>query len=647
MTAWALIAGLGLILGVIVAARTRAIRPGLWIQAGSLAVLAAFAVTLLVTGQTLGSPFIDSIHPALGVDPLSAFFLLIVAATSVPVLIYAAGYLRGQRHRAALGALTGTFIAAMCLVICARDVSTFLVGWELMTLIPAVAILVYRRDRGGRDAVLSYLGVTHLGGVGVWLCLIMLAHAGVLSDPAEFGLQSAAFQWTIWIAAIIGFGVKAGIMPLHVWLPRAHPVAPSHLSALMSGVMLKVAIYGLIRVLFFWAAPVPTGVAVVVLAIGTLSALGGILYALFQADLKRVLAFSSIENVGITLLGLGAAMLLAAADQPLWASIAFAAALLHALNHAVFKSLLFLGSGAVQRAANRLNIEHLGGLLRRMPWTGACFIVGAVAIAGLPPLNGFASEWLTLQSLIHVAFDSAPVPWLGPLAAAAVVATAAMAALCFVKVSGLVFLGQPRTRAAETAGEVGWEMRLGQVLLVAMCVVLGLLPGLALPYLTPLRGVAVQLPAGLNLALPGTGSLPTLAIAVALCGLTALLLWLRGRKPTAPPAPTWACGQEVEPALQWTSAAFTKPLRLSWDVVLRPARQVDMTRAGGLTQHVEYRGDVENVIDTKVYEPAAAVTSRAFARVRKLQTGRLRNYAMYLVITLALLLALVRLGVSG
>lgn len=647
MTAWALIAGLALISGVIVAARTRALRPGLWIQAGALAVLAAAAVALLVTNQTLGSPFIDSIRPALGIDPLSAFFLILVAATSVPVLIFAAGYLANEPHRAALGALTGAFIAAMALVVCARDISTFLAGWELMTLIPAVAILVHRSDRGVREAVLVYLGVTHLGGVGVWLCLIMLSNAGVLSNPAAFGQQSATFQWAIWIAAMIGFGVKAGVMPVHIWLPRAHPVAPSHLSALMSGVMLKVAIYGLIRVLFFWAAPVPTGVAVVVLAIGTLSALGGILYALFQADLKRVLAFSSIENVGITLLGLGAAMLLAATDQPLWASIAFAAALLHALNHAVFKSLLFLGSGAVQRATSRLNIDHLGGLLKRMPWTGACFIVGAVAIAGLPPLNGFASEWLTLQSLIHVAFDSAPVPWLGPLVAVALAATAALAALCFVKVSGLVFLGKPRTRTAETAGEVGWEMRLGQALLAAMCILLGLLPGLALPYLAQLRGVAVQVPAGLTLALPGTGSLPTLAVAVALCGITALLLWLRGRQPTAPTAPTWACGQEIEPELAWTSAAFTKPLRMSWDVVLRPARHVDVQRAGGLTQAVKYRGDVENVIDTKVYEPAAAVTSRAFARVRKLQTGRLRNYAMYLVITLALLLVLVRLGVNG
>lgn len=647
MTAWALSAGLVLILGGIVSASSRTLRLGLWIQAAALAVLGAVAVAVLLSSQSLGSPFVDGIRPTLGLDPLSGFFLFVVAATSVPVLIFASGYLVSEPRRGVLGALTGAFIVAMCLVICARDISTFLAGWELMTLIPAVAILVHRSDRGVRNAVLVYLGVTHLGGVGVWLCLIMLSHAGVLSAPAVFGHQTAAFQWTIWIAAIIGFGVKAGVMPVHIWLPRAHPVAPSHLSALMSGVMLKVAIYGLIRVLFFWAAPAPTGIAVLLLVLGALSALGGVLYALFQHQLKSLLAFHSIENVGIILLGLGAAMLLTTADQPVWASIAFAAALLHTLNHAVFKSLLFLGGGAVQRSTHRLGIDHLGGLIKRMPWTGACFIVGAMAIVGLPPLNGFVSEWLTLQSLIHVAFDTASVPWIGPLVAAVLAATAALAVLCFVKVVGLIFLGAPHTHSAETATEVGWEMRLGQVLLAAMCGLLGILPALALPYLARLRGVVVELPTGLKLALPGTGGLPMPAVAVALCVVTALLLWLRGRQPTAPIAPTWVCGQEVEPDLAWTSAAFTKPLRMSWDLVLRPTRQVDVRRSGGLTQAVKYRGEVEHVFDTKVYEPAASLTSRAFARARKLQTGRLRNYAMYLVITLVLLLVLARLGVSG
>lgn len=646
MTAWALIAGLGLILGVVVSARTRVLRQGLWLQAGALAVLGAVAVGVLLANKSLGSPFIDGIRPALGLDPLSAFFMVVVAVTSVPVLVFASGYLASGPRRGALAALTGAFIAAMCLVICARDIATFLAGWELMTLIPAVAILVHRSDRSVRDAVLVYLGVTHLGGVGVWLCLIMLSDAGVLSDPSAFGKQTAPFQWTIWIAAVVGFGVKAGIMPVHGWLPRAHPVAPSHFSALMSGVMLKVAIYGLVRVLFFWAAPVPTGIAVLVLVLGVLSALGGVLYALFQHQLKSLLAFHSIENVGIILLGLGAAMLLAAADRPVWASIAFAAALLHCLNHAVFKSLLFLGAGAIQTAVHRLGIDHLGGLARRMPWTATFFVIAAMAIAGLPPLNGFVSEWLTLQSLLHLALDGTAQPWIGPLAAAGLVTTAALAVWCFVKVTGLIFLGHPRSASSAQAQEVNWPMRIGQGMLAMLCVLLGLLPAALLPTLAELRGVRIDLPTGMGLPLPGTGGLPMLAIAVALGGLTALLFWMRGRRPTAPTAPTWVCGQEVEPELQWTSAAFTKPLRLSWDPVLRPTRHVDVRRVGGLTQAVTYRGEVEQLFDTKMYEPASSLTSRAFARARKLQTGRLRNYAMYLVVTLAFLLLLARLVVS-
>ncbi|MEI8081842.1 MAG: proton-conducting transporter membrane subunit, partial [Actinomycetes bacterium] len=466
------------ILGTAFAGVRGALRLGLWIQVAALIGVAAVAAMLLVGSASIGSAFVNGIHPSMGIDPLSAFFLLVIAVTAVPVLVFATSYLITEPRRGALGALTGAFLLSMCLVVCARDISTFLAGWELMTLIPAAAILVYRRSGEVRRAVFVYLSITHLGGVGVWLALILLSAAGALGDPAAFEQQGAAMQWGIWIAAVIGFGVKAGLMPMHTWLPRAHPVAPSHLSALMSGVMLKIAIYGLIRVLFFWASPVPVAIAVAVLVLGAVSALGGVLYALFAHELKRMLAFSSIENIGIITMGLGAALLFALADQPMWASIAFAAALLHTMNHALFKSLLFLSAGAVQRAAHWLDLDHLGGLLRRMPWTAGFFILGAMAIAGIPPLNGFVSEWLTLQSLIHLALDDAAVPWSGPLAAAVLAATAAMAVLGFVKVVGLVFLGQPRTDQAADAREVGWPMRVGQALLAVMCVGVGLFSAL-------------------------------------------------------------------------------------------------------------------------------------------------------------------------
>lgn len=646
MTVLSCIAGATLILGVIIGARARTSLPGLWIQTAAVAAGAVVSATVLLTGQTLGSPFVDGIHPAVGLDPLSAFFLLVVTATALPVLVFATGYLADEPRRGAIGALTGAFIAAMVLVICSRDISTFLVGWEVMTLIPAIAIILNRADRPVRHAVFVYLSVTHLGGVGVWVCLIILSNVGALTDPSAFGQQTEVLRWTVWIGALLGFGVKAGLVPLHVWLPRAHPVAPSHLSALMSGVMLKVAIYGLVRVLFFWAEPVALGIAVTVVVIGALSALCGVIYALFQHELKCLLAFHSIENVGIITLGLGAALLFARAGQQMWASIAFAGALLHALNHSMFKSLLFLGAGAVQRATHRLGIDHLGGLIRRMPWTAAFFILGAMAISGLPPLNGFVSEWLTLQSLLHLALDDADAPWIGPAAAAALGATAALAVWCFVKVVGLVFLGRPRSPGVARAMEVGPAMRVGQGILAGSCVLLALLSGLLIPTLAGLRGVAVDVPTGLGLSLPGTGGLPMPVIALVLLAATAVLVLLRRGRPTSQPAPTWVCGHEPEPALRWTSAAFTKPLRLSWERVLRPVRQVTVHREGGITRAVTYSGEVPHGFDTKVYEPASDAISKTFDRARRLQSGRLRSYSIYLVVALSVLLLAARWGVG-
>ena len=258
-----------------------------------------------------------------------------------------------------------------------------------------------------RHAVFVYLAVTHVGGAGVWISVLALAHYGALSGTGTLAAQGGGPEALVLVAALIGFGTKAGLMPLHSWLPRAHPVAPSNFSALMSGVMIKVALYGLIRVLFEWAAPVPLWAGLALLGAGLLSALGGVLYALFQHDLKRLLAFSSIENVGIVALGLGASLVFAWAGDPTWATIAFAAALLHVVNHALVKALLFLAAGSFERAVGPLDLDRLGGLLRRMPWTGGAFLVGAMAIAGLPPLNGFASEWLTLQALVHLAFGPA------------------------------------------------------------------------------------------------------------------------------------------------------------------------------------------------------------------------------------------------
>ena len=449
-----------LVAGALAPVAPRALTTAIAFQAAGIALLGVGGALVLFGAPVFGAAFRNGLDPGLGIDGFTGFFLATLAVVATPAAFYSRGYLAGVARSRALVALCGLFLISLVGVVMARDPSSFLACWELMTLAPAAAILVRRNDAGVRHAVFVYLAVTHLGGAGVWICVLALAHYGAMGDSAALAAQGAGVQALIVVAAIVGFGTKAGLMPLHSWLPRAHPVAPSHISALMSGVMIKVALYGLIRVLFEWAAPAPLWAGLVVLGLGLLSALGGVLYALSQQDLKRLLAFSSIENVGIVALGLGASILFASEGDRTWAAIAFAAALLHILNHAVFKALLFLATGAFERAVGSLELDRIGGLLRRMPWTGGAFLIGSMAIAGLPPLNGFASEWLTLQALVHVAFGpSLGLGLAGALATTGLAATAALAVFCFVKVVGLVLLGTPRRAEAAAAVEAPPSMQ--------------------------------------------------------------------------------------------------------------------------------------------------------------------------------------------
>jgi formate hydrogenlyase subunit 3/multisubunit Na+/H+ antiporter MnhD subunit len=631
--AGALIVGLG---GTLTAVKGQ-LRSGLAVQATGMALLGASGAGVLFGGESLGAPFHEGVSPALGIDPLSGFFLLLLALTAVPTLVYARAYLRADAASRVVGALIAAFLLALAGVLVARDVTVFLGFWELMTLVPAAAILVGRRDSEVRSAVQAYVAITHLGGAGVWLALLALAAPGTLGVTG---------QTLVAIAALIGFGTKAGLVPLHVWLPRAHPVAPAPFSALMSGMMVKVALYGLIRVEFEWLGTPPRWLGIVLLAVGLLSALGGALWALLQRELKSLLAYSTIENVGIAVTGLGASILL---RDPLWAALAFAGALLHIANHAVFKVLLFLAAGAFERATGGLDLDRLGGLARRMPWTGAAFGVGCLAIAGLPPLNGFASEWLTLQALAHLAFDGPTgLGLVGAAALAGIAATAALALVGFVTVAGLVLLGKPRTDAAATAVEAPIEMRAAVVALAGLCGVLALVPGALLP---TLAGLLPGTEGGIysdsfGLDLPGTGSLPTPAIAVALIAGTALLVGLRGTRRAAP-APTWVCGQPLTPALAWTSAGFTKPLRLVLEAVLRPRRTLEVVRAGGIVQRIHYSRALASPADRLLYRPAIRAALGGAAIARRLQTGNVRTYAAYLLALVIGLLVLARTGALG
>jgi hydrogenase-4 component B len=629
--------GLG---GVLCAARPSWVT-GLVLQAAGAGGVGLAGFWVLATGDTLGAPFTDAWYPRIGVDGLTGLFLGTLGLVTAPALAFSVPYLRTRAGRS-IGALTAVFLLVMVLVLCARDPLTLLLGWELMTLIPAIIILVARgADSVARRTVFTYVAVTHLGGVGTWIAVILLARHGAMGAHVPVA-PGSALQVCIALAALIGMGTKAGVMPLHVWLPRAHPIAPAPVSALMSGVMIKVALYALVRVLVDWLGVLPIWFCVLVLAVGALSAVGGVAYALFQHELKRLLALHSIENIGIIVLGLGACLILRARGNDAGAALALAAALLHTVNHAVFKALLFLGAGAFERAVGSLELDRLGGLLRRLPWIGGAFLVGAMAIAGLPPLNGFASEWLTLQALVRLPVDGEIADGIaGAVALAALAATAALALMCFVKVVGLVLLGPQRHD--RTVVDTSPIMSAAMIFLAVVCIALGVAPGVLIG---PVAGLAPWADAGpvqVGLYPANTGSLPSAGIAALLVILTLALVLARGRR-SAAAAPTWTCGQAVDARLNWTSAGFTKPVRMVLEVVLRPERDIAVRDEGGVVQQITYRGHVPHLIEERIYRPVARRAVGAAGYARRLQSGSVGTYVAYLIGLVVVLLGAAGIG---
>jgi hydrogenase-4 component B len=601
----------------------------------------------------------------LRVDALAAVFVLLLSAAVFAVSLAALGYGRRYDHHggARLAALYDLFVATMLLVLLADGVFAFLLFWELMSLL-GYLLVVHEHERAEvRRAGFVYLVMAHLG-TGFIVAGLLLLVAGTPGAPLDFGALAAAgptlpapSRDAVFLACLVGFGAKAGCVPLHVWLPRAHPVAPGHVSALMSGVMLKTALYGLTRLAFDVLGGGPAWWGWLVLGLGLLSALLGILYALTEHDLKRLLAYSSIENVGIVLLGFGAALVLSARGAGAGAALALTAALLHALNHALFKSLLFVGAGAIDQAIGTRDLNRLGGLVRRMPQTSVLFLVGALAISALPPLNGFASEWLMFQALLLLAADgtSAAGALAGLAAAAGLALTAGLAAACFVKAFGIGFLGLPRSPAADGAREAPAATRAGMTLLAAGCAALGLLPGAAAGLLAP--GAAAALggapaaatmlaPAALTLGAPGGASaVPTtvLGLIVAASAVFWLLLRLLGPVPVRR-GPVWVCGFALEPRMQYTSTAFAEPVRLFFRVVLRPTRAIypEWSLAPYFARRLTTRGTTPRLIEHHLYTPAARVLLRLANELRVIQSGSLRTYLLYVFATLLVLLLVTR-----
>ena len=634
-------------------------------MAGSIlasAITLAVAITVIVSSRPIDGELLH--HTASGivfgysVTPLSAWFLMVLGLIAIPVAVYSAGYFDhavAPSRMAVVGAGFNVLLGAVEMVFVANGVLAFLFAWELMTLATAALVATEHEIRATRRAAYLYLVMSHVGtGCLVAGFLVLTAKAGSSSFTALLAghLVTGPLRTALFALFFVGFGVKAGIIPLHVWLPEAHPAAPSSISALMSAVLITAGIYGLFKFCAFGLG-VPTmrwGLAF--MAAGTLSAILGVLYALTQSDIKKLLAYSTIENAGIIVLGLGAAMVALAFNRSELATIAVAASLAHTLNHAVFKGLLFLGAGSVAMSTGTRRIEEFGGLLRRMPWTGPFFLIGAMAISGLPLLNGFTSEWLTFQALL-LGFASTPglLRLNFPLAGAVLALTTALAAACFVRAFGITFLALPRSRESADAHEAPALMLVPQASLAAMCIALGLFPGVMLRALGSVMASLPGLESRAHLASSGlamTSGLGTFdhvvpaLLGVALLGAFAVAAgltmraWAAARRVT-----TWGCGGELTAKNEYTAAAFSKPLIMIFRAVYRPTREVEALAEVSpyFPREVRFRAAIEPTFERYVYGPLLRAVLKTADGLKVLQAGSLHAYLAYvLVLGVALLL---------
>jgi hydrogenase-4 component B len=606
-------------------------------------------------GEVLGFTLVD-----LRVDALSALFLVALGIAGIGCSVYAIGH--GSHGPGTepdrTAAAWPVFLLSLGLVFASGDAFAFLLAWEVMALSSAALVVGSKPDAAVARAGYLYLAITHLATAAIVVVFAILAANAGSTDLTTFGAAAARLspfgRDVVFLLLLIGFGTKAGAIPLHVWLPRAHPVAPAHVSALMSGVMIKAGIYGIVRFGLQALGPGPEWWGLVVVLIGVVSAVMGVLYALMEHDLKRLLAFHSIENIGIILIGVGVAFLATANGVAALAAIALTAALFHTLNHALFKSVLFLAAGSVQSAAGSRDLNRLGGLARVMPLTTLAFAIGAAAISGLPPLNGFASEWLTFQGLLGAGASAALSPVARSTALLAVGGlglTAALAVACFVKATGVGFLALPRSQGAASARETSRWMGAAMLLLAVACVVVGVTAG---PVAAGITGIAagVLVPPGPGPSLatasvgPGLGGSVYAAawIAVALLGIAGVV-WLLGLRPrSARRVPTWTTGVSPEAAFEYTASSYSKLVRLYFGTVLRPARDVTVQLHPGtpFPRAVRYRGHARHVIDERLYRPVLRVAVEVAQLARRLQNGSLQLYLAYTVTAVVLLLVLAR-----
>ena len=615
-----------------------------------------------------------SMSLSLYVDGIAAFFMLIIGLVSTSVSIYSLGYAgsySGKHSVRAMGSLLNLFVLSMLLVTATNNVFSFLLFWELMSLASFLLVVYEHEKEANLRSGITYLVMTHIGTAFITAAfLVLYLQTGSLSFDS---FRSAAGQLApftkdlVFVLALVGFGTKAGLVPMHIWLPKAHPSAPSNVSALMSGVMLKVGIYGLVRVTLDFvvpSTPADAWLGLLMVAAGSSSALVGVLYASIEHDIKRALAYHSVENIGIIVLGLGLSVVFMSFGLETLAALALLASMYHSLNHAVFKGLLFMGAGSVLMKTGTADMNQMGGLVKRMPWTALFFLVGSIAIAGLPPLNGFVSEWLTMQALLSSYQVPNVVLQLSIGFASIVFAlTLGLASATFVKLFGISFLARPRSKAAEDATEAPRSMLAGMTIAGLLCVVLGVLPFVATSAIASAFGFDVGLvssfspfgPLTVGYAADGLRSvtslsMPTVLILTASVG-AALLGFVTvtgsGRKTNTRRYITWEGGfGALDARAEYTASSLSQPLRTVFKSFFRPHTTVEREYYSDsnhlVRRSVSVTSETREVFEDHLYSPTLRGVVGVLDRVRRIQTGKINSYLLYIMIaTISLLLLVV------
>jgi hydrogenase-4 component B len=587
-------------------------------------------------------------------DPLAAAFLVVVNLGGATASLYGLGDGRHEREPGRVLPFFPAFLAGMNLVVLADDAFTFLLTWEFMSLTSWALVMAHHQQRGNAPAGYIYLLMASLGTLALLLGFGLLAgpDGGYAFEAIRNAHPSPNTAAAVLALTLLGAGSKAGLVPLHVWLPLAHPAAPSHVSALMSGVMTKVAVYGFVRIVFDLMGPPTWWWGAVVLLFGGASAVLGVLHALMEHDLKRLLAYHTVENIGIIFIGLGLGLAFRANDMVGPAALAMTAALLHVFNHSVFKSLLFFGAGAVLTATGHRDMEHLGGLIHAMPFTAFAFLIGSAAISALPPFNGFVSEWLTFQAiLLSPQLPQWVLKFLAPAIGAALALSAALAAACFVKAFGITFLGRPRSSAAQNAREADAFSLVAMFVLVVLCLVAGILPGYFIDALAPV----VQIVAGGHLpqqtglrwltivpVAESRSSYNGLLLFVLIAGAATLASWVihRWASHASRRSAAWDCGfPDASPATQYTAGSFAQPIRRVFGTLVFQAREEIHMPAPGDLRPARMQVHLRDRVWDAFYTPIARIVGVTATGLNRVQFLTLRGYLTLVFGALVALLA--------